>query len=137
MQRPIRVNTGRVKLVWSLASAKRRKKLAEDAERSRASVWRRRAAWLVVIVYNIVGVADIISTNIAIGSGAGTEANPVLRLAMEHAGDGWIFAKLALQGVISFMVLWFPHWIVISFFTLATIGNALIVYNNLAIASVF
>ncbi len=124
-------------LVWSLASAKRRKKLAEDAERSRASLWHRRAAWLVVIIYNLVGIADIISTNIAIGSGAGVEANPVLRIAMEQAGDGWILAKLALQGVISFMVLWFPHWIVISFFALATLGNALIVYNNLAIASVF
>ena len=123
-------------MVWSLASAKRRKKLAEDAQSSRSSIWRRRAAWLIVIIYNVVGITDIISTNIAIGSGAGIEANPMLRFAMEQAGDGWMVAKLALQGVISFMVLWFPHWIVISIFTIATAGNALIVYNNFAIAGV-
>jgi uncharacterized protein DUF5658 len=137
VRRPFRVNVGREILVWSLASAKRRKKLAEDAERSRASVFRRRAAWFVVIVYNLVAIADIVSTNIAVGSGAGFEANPIMRLAMDQAGSGWVFAKLALQGVISFMVLWFPHWIVIGFFTLATVGNALIVHNNLVIAGVF
>lgn len=53
---------------------------------------------------------------------------------MEHAGSGWMLAKLALQGVISFMVLWFPHWIVIGFFTIATLGNAMVVYNNFLIA---
>ena len=74
---------------------------------------------------------------IALESGAGVEANPVLRAMMEHAGDGWILAKLALQGVISVMVLWFPHWIVLGFFTIATTGNAWIVYNNFAIAGVF
>lgn len=124
-------------MVWSLASAKRRKRLAEDAQRSRASVLRRRVALAAVIIYNLIGVADILSTNYAISSGAGYESNPLVRAAMDHAGAGWVFAKLALQGVISFMVLWFPHWIVIGFFTLATAGNAMVVYNNLLIASVF
>lgn len=124
-------------MVWSLASAKRRRKLAEDAERSRASQLMRRAAWALVIIYNLVGVADIVSTNIAISSGAGYEANPLMRMAMESAGQGWIFAKLALQGVISFMVLWFPHGIVLGFFSFATAGNAWIVYNNFAIAGLF
>jgi len=124
-------------LVWSLANAKRRKKLAEDAQRSRASVLRRRAALVAVIVYNLIGVADIVSTNYAIASGAGYESNPLVSTLMDHAGGGWVFAKLALQGVISFMVLWFPHWIVIGFFTLATVGNAMVVHNNLLIAGVF
>jgi hypothetical protein len=89
-----------------------------------------------VVVYNVVGVADIYSTVYAIETGAGMEANPFLRALMEHAGDGWVLGKLALQAVISAMVLWFPHWIVLGFFTVATAGNAWVVYNNLAIAGV-
>ena len=122
-------------MVWSLASSKRRKKMAEDAERSRASVWRRRAA--LVVIYNVVSVADILSTQYALDVGAGYEANPLMRAAMDQAGGWWIATKLALQGVITFMVLWFPHWIVLGFFTLATAGNAVVVYNNLVIGGVF
>lgn len=124
-------------MVWSLSSAKRRRKLAEDAEEARASTYFRRAAWVAVIVYNIVGVTDIASTIIAISSGAGVEANPFLRGLMEHAGEGWVLAKLSLQGLISFMVLWFPHRIVLGFFVLATLGNMWIVYNNFLISGVF
>ncbi|MHA7870746.1 MAG: DUF5658 family protein [Hyphococcus sp.] len=124
-------------MVWSLASAKRRRKLAEEARRSRASQIRRRAAVAVVVLYNIVGAADIASTTLALESGAGMEANPLIRALMEHAGDGWILSKLALQGVISFMVLWFPHWIVLGMFALATAGNAVVVYNNFSIAGIF
>lgn len=124
-------------MVWSIASAKGRQKLSEDAERSRASRWSPIAAWAAVIVYNLIGVADILSTVHAIESGFGSEANPFLRMVMAHAGDGWIYAKLALQGVISFMVLWFPHWIVVTFFSFATLGNAWIVYNNFLISGVF
>ena len=123
-------------MVWSLATITRRRRLARDAASSRASWARRLAAAVAVIVYNVVGVADIYSTIYALEIGAGTEANPFLRAVMEHAGDGWVLAKLALQVVISVMVLWFPHWIVIGFFTFATAGNALVVYNNLTIAGV-
>ncbi len=123
-------------MVFSLTSSKRRRKLSEEAERSRASVIRRRAAWALVIIYNMVGVTDIISTVIALDSGAGVEANPILNALMIHAGEGWIVAKLALQGLISFMVLWFPHWIVLTFFAVATSGNAWIVWNNFSIAGV-
>jgi len=124
-------------LVFTLASSKRRRKLSEEAERSRASALRRWAAWMLVIVYNFVGVADIVSTVTAIDAGAGVEANPILNALMTHAGDGWIVAKLALQGLISFMVLWFPHWIVLAFFAAATSGNAWVVWNNFTIAGVF
>ncbi|WP_395072450.1 DUF5658 family protein [Hyphococcus sp.] len=120
----------------TLTSSKRRQQLGEDARRSRASVWQTRIAWALVVIYNFVGVADIISTVIALESGAGVEANPLLNALMVHAGEGWILAKLGLQGLISFMVLWFPHWIVLFFFTVATAGNILIVANNFAIGGV-
>lgn len=121
-------------MVWSLATGTRRRRLARDAAHSRASWARRWAAAVVVIIYNFVGAADIYSTIYAIDIGAGTEANPVVRAMMEHAGDGWVLGKLALQAVISVMVLWFPHWIVIGFFSLAIIGNAFVVHSNLTIA---
>ena len=118
-------------------SAGRRRRLSEDAQSARASKFLTRAAILAVIIYNLVGLADIASTTIAISSGAGEEANPFVRAMMEHAGQGWIFGKLLLQGVITVMVLWFPHWIVLTFFSIATLGNAFIVYNNFVIAGVF
>lgn len=121
-------------MVWSLATGTRRRRLARDAAHSRASWARRWVAAVVVIIYNFVGVADIYSTFYAINIGAGTEANPVVRAMMEHAGDGWVLGKLALQAIISFMVLWFPHWIVIGFFSLAIMGNAFVVHSNLTIA---
>ena len=124
-------------MVLSLVSSKRRQKLGQDARRSRASIWARRSAWALIVVYNVVGLADIASTVIAIDRGAGTDANQFINILMTHAGEGWIFAKLALQGLISFMVLWFPHWIVLGFFAVATAGNAWIVANNFAIAGVF
>ncbi len=123
-------------MVLTLTSSKRRQQLGEDARRSRASLWRTGFAWALVTIYNLVGVADIISTVIALESGAGVEANPLLNALMTHAGEGWILAKLGLQGLISFMVLWFPHWIVLFFFAVATAGNILIVANNFSIAGV-
>lgn len=124
-------------MVFTLASSKRRQQLGEKARRSRASALRRAVAWLLVITYNLVGIVDIISTVIALETGAGVEANPFINAMMVHIGDGWIVGKLALQGVISFMVLWFPHWIVLGFFAAATVGNAVIVVNNFSIAGVF
>ena len=123
-------------MVFTLTSSKRRQQLGADARRSRASALQTGIAWTLVVIYNIVGVTDIISTVIALEAGAGVEANPFLNALMVHMGEGWIIAKLGLQGLISFMVLWFPHWIVLFFFAVATTGNALIVYNNFSIAGV-
>ncbi|WP_411818839.1 DUF5658 family protein [Hyphococcus sp. DH-69] len=123
--------------MFVLASSKRRQQMTEEAKQSRASALHWNLAWLFVVIYNLVGIADIFSTELALQMGAGEEANPIVRGMMEQVGDGWIVAKLLLQAVISFMVLWFPHWIVLSFFAVATFGNAIIVANNFAIAGVF
>lgn len=123
-------------MVWVLTSSKRRKKLTEDAESARASALNMASAIALVVLYNIIGVLDIVSTVIAIESGAGEEGNPLILALMNHIGDYWMLTKLALQGVISVMVLWFPHWIVLGFFSFAIAGNALVVYNNFVIAGV-
>ncbi len=94
-------------------------------------------AIILVVVYNLIGLADIVSTSLAINSGAGGEANPIIAAAMETFGYGWIFAKLSVQALISFMVLWYPHWIVSGFFAAAIIGNTFIIFGNFQIAGVF
>lgn len=107
--------------------------MSDEAARSRADRTAFAFATAIVIVYNAVGLADIVSTIHAIALGAGEEANPVLRAAMEHFGPAWVAAKLLLQAVISFMVLWFPHRIVLAIFTAAVAFNAAVVWSNLQI----
>lgn len=121
----------------SMLTRRRRRRLADQASESRESTAARRAAWGAVIVYNLVGLVDIWSTSLAIGLGVAEEANPVMRAAMDHFGPGWIAAKLFLQAVISVMVLWFPHRIVLTMFMLAVAFNAGIVWSNLRIAGLF
>lgn len=120
-------------MVWSIASSRGRQRLAEDASQSRRDEGARRWALALVIAYNIVGLLDITSTHLSLAAGAGEEANPVMRLAMNNLGPGWIGAKLFLQGVISAMVLWFPHRIVLTIFLAAVSSNAVIVGNNFRI----
>lgn len=124
-------------MVWSLVSPKRRRRLIADASRSRRSAVLRATAIGAVVAYNLVGIMDILSTVIAISGGAGEEANPFLRVAMASFGPGWIGAKLFLQAVITVMVLWFPHRIVLAIFVVAVLCNAGVVYNNLHLAGVF
>lgn len=104
-----------------------------EAARSRGEVDNLRLAWASVALYNLVALFDIVSTVMAIGAGAGEEANPFMRAAMENLGPGWIGAKVALQAVISGMVIWFPHRIVLGIFTVALLFNAAIVINNFRI----
>lgn len=118
----------------SIFSRKRRQAIVEEASRSRADRSTLAFAWGVVVFYNVIGVLDIWSTSHGIAIGAGEEANPVMRLAMDHFGIGWAAAKLGLQALISFMVLWFPHRIVIALFLIAVTFNAGVVWSNLRIA---
>lgn len=111
------------------------RRLAADAAESRLSPAARAFAIGVVVVYNIIGVLDIVSTIAAISVGAGEESNPVVRAMMEHLGPGWIAGKLLVQALISVMVLWFPHRLVLTIFTLAVMFNGLVVLNNFRIAA--
>ena len=124
-------------MVWSIISAKRRRRLIDEASRSRRNKIAGLVAIAAVVVYNFVGLADIVSTILGVHSGAGEEVNPVLRAAMANMGPGWVAAKLALQGVISFMVLWFPHRVVLAIFVVAIMVNAWVVYNNFVVVGVF
>lgn len=110
-------------------------RLAADAAESRLSQSARAFAIGIVAFYNVVGVLDVVSTIAAIGVGAGEEANPVVRAMMAHLGPGWIIGKLLVQVLISVMVLWFPHRLVLTIFTAAVMFNGLVVLNNFRIAA--
>ncbi len=111
----------------------RRETLAAQASASRQGRANRIAAVILVVIYNVVGAMDILSTHWSVTSGIAEEVNPIMRAGMEHLGLGWIAAKLFLQGVICGMVLWFPHRFVLSFFALAIAFNAGVVFNNFSI----
>lgn len=115
-------------------SKARRSLLASDAAEARAGRRNMAIAFAAVMVYNFVGVFDIVSTIAAIELGVAEEANPLMRAIMDHYGVAWIAAKLFLQIVISGMVLWFPHRLVLIIFTLAVWTNGFIVLNNFRIA---
>ena len=115
-------------------SKARRALLASDAAEARAGRRNMAIAFAAVMVYNFVGVFDIVSTIAAIELGVAEEANPLMRAIMDHYGVAWIAAKLFLQLVISGMVLWFPHRFILIIFTLAVWTNGFIVLNNFRIA---
>jgi hypothetical protein len=111
----------------------RRATLAAQASVSRRERTNRLAAVILVVLYNVVGALDILSTHWSVTAGVAEEINPIMRAGMDHLGYGWIVAKLFLQGIICGMVLWFPHRFVLSFFALAIAFNAGVVYNNFSI----
>ncbi len=121
-------------MVFLLRTKPHERNLGVQAAEARAVRLNGVVALAAVFVYNIVGVLDIVSTIAAIELGRAQEANPLMRAIMDHHGAGWIGAKLFLQLVISGMVLWFPHRIVIGVFALAVTINGLIVANNFLIA---
>lgn len=124
-------------MVWAILSAKRRERLIDDAAQARGQRLAVKVAWTAVILYNLVGLADIYSTAVGIERGLAEEINPLMRAAMDNIGVGWIVAKLMLQLLISYMVLWFPHRIVLAIFIAAATFNAWIVCRNFEIGGFF
>ncbi len=115
-------------------SKARRTLLATDAAAARAGHRNIAIAFAAVMAYNFVGVLDIVSTIAAIELGVAQEANPLMRALMDNYGVAWIAAKLFLQIVISGMVLWFPHRLVLIIFAFAVWTNGFVVLNNFRIA---
>ena len=121
-------------MVLSFLSKSRNDRLRRDAAVARTQRSSVMIAFIAVATYNLVGVFDIISTVIAIELGVAEEANPLMRAVMDNYGVAWIATKLMLQFLISAMVLWFPHRIVLAMFIAAISTNAYIVFNNFLIA---
>jgi hypothetical protein len=104
-------------------------RLGEAARRARAVQGNRIAALAIVVLYNAAGFADIASTAEALSLGA-QEANPVVRGFMAALADYWAAPKLASQALVTAMILWFPHRIVLGVFSVAVAATAAVVVNN-------
>ncbi len=114
-------------------SLRRRRNLVASAREARGDQGGRIAALAVIITYNVIGLLDIASTISAINAG-GVEANPVIRSMMESELVGWVPTKIALQLLVSVMVLWFPHRFVVGIFSVAVLVNGGFVFNNIRLA---
>ncbi|MCI4660452.1 MAG: DUF5658 family protein [Neomegalonema sp.] len=64
--------------------------------------------WLAVFLV-MVGFLDVVSTEVALGTGAAREANPVVRSMMESIGVYWIAPKMLLHVMLGYMVVWYPN----------------------------
>ena len=107
-------------------------RLGEAAGRARAVPGNRIAALIVVVLYNAAGFADVWTTIQALSLGA-SEANPVIRTAMEALASYWVAPKLASQALVTAMVLWFPHRFVLAVFSVAVLATLAVVLSNLRV----
>lgn len=110
-----------------------RRNLVAHAREARNNQKGFQTAVAIILAYNVIGVLDIASTVAAIRAG-GVEANPVIRSMMESQLVSWIPTKLALQILVSGMVLWFPHRFVVGIFSVAVLINGGFVANNIRLA---
>lgn len=124
--------------MFSLLKADRRTILAQQAARARDKWANRQMALIILIIYNIVGLADILSTHMAIASGNGEEANPFIRAAMEDLSweKAWIMIKLSLQFAVTGMILWFPSRLVLAIFAAVVVMMSAVAISNFMIADV-
>ena len=116
--------------------ALRERNVVKWARIARADKRMFRAALLLVLIYSLITLADISSTIIALNGGSAYEVNPLMRGLMGY-GSAWIAVKLLLQGFVSFMILWFPHRLVLTIFFPVMAFNGAIVLNNWGIAGLF
>ncbi len=112
-------------------------RIREFAKAARADRQLFLASAVLAVVYNLVGALDIISTVAGLQAQLGEEANPFVRLLMDNLANGWILAKLGLQLLVTVMILWFPHRLVLMIFTVPVAVTAMVVWNNLQIAGMF
>ena len=116
----------------TLESANRRRNLVRYAHLARADNKLFWSAFAIIVVYNIVGMMDILSTGLALAVNVNAqEGNPFLSYLMESGDTTWIITKLLLQALVSFMIIWFPHKTVLMMFVPVVIINALVVLNNI------
>ncbi len=120
----------------SLLSLKRRRQLTQMALKERSHPFNQSIAVVLVVIYNIAGFTDVLSTEYAIKSGAAYEYNPLMRSAMESLSwsEAWVMIKLLLQFTVSAMIVWFPSRTVMSIFAVAVTTICFVVTRNLMIA---
>lgn len=67
----------------------------------------RGSALLVAVLLVLVGVLDVVSTNVSLAAG-NTEDNPLMAALMRDLGIWWFVPKLAVHVGLAALVLWLP-----------------------------
>ena len=112
--------------------AQRWGRIGEAARRARSVPANRLAAIVIVLLYNVAGACDVATTVHALGLGA-AEANPLVRGFMDLLHAYWVVPKLGSQLLVSAMILFFPHRLVLAVFSVAVLATWAVVFNNYAI----
>ena len=106
-----------------------RNELPKLAQQSRSDPRLSRAGHVTAFSILIIGVLDVISTNLGLAAGA-VELNGFVAWLQSAWGEFWFLPKLALQMVPAGMVLWFPHFWVLVCVTPTVLLSAIVVFDN-------
>lgn len=91
------------------APARRPDSLARALVRARRSPLARRWASPVALAVILTGVADAVTTAMALDTGRAVEVNPIVAAAQAALGPAWVAAKLALHAALAGVTLWWPN----------------------------
>lgn len=116
-----------------MSEARRSESIVDLARESRANPLNAAAGFYLAIVIVIAGFCDVISTDLALSTGTAREANPVIRMVQDLLGPLWVAPKMALHGVLGYMVMWFPDRATLVAMSLVTGVVFLASINNLSI----
>lgn len=113
----------------NFATAVSERHILKWASKARAEPPLMWSAIAISLVYLFVGLMDILSTGFALGLGA-VEVNPLMAWLQTFEGSAWIQARLFAQTLISAMILFYPHKIVLMIVGTMVAVNAFVVWNN-------
>lgn len=114
-------------------SMRRRASLRDEARRARAHL--RRAYWarVVALLLLTAGVADALTTELALRTGGAVELNPIIRATQAALGVWWIPAKMAAHLLLAAALMWYPNRPTIIAMAGVAVLTAAVAANNLVI----
>lgn len=90
------------------------------------------ARWLALVVI-LVGLADVYSTNVALGAGDAREFNPIVDWLQVELGVYWVFPKMAVHLLLAAMILWYPNLMTLLALTSVSALVLTVSMNNMSI----
>lgn len=102
---------------------------------ARSNPTQTRLGYLVAGTFMMLGILDVLSTNLALAAGA-YEVNAFMRLLQDQLGVLWFVPKLMLQALVAAMIVWSPNRPTILIMVLTSCWIASVVITNFLIATV-
>lgn len=95
----------------------------------------RNFSYVLAIVFVIISILDVISTNMGLAAGA-TEANPIMAFIQELLGIYWFIPKILLVSIAVYLIICHPSVPVLVIMTCVIAFTILIVYSNFQLSGV-